>query len=174
MAVALGQALVDRQFGLVYGGGNVGLMGTIADAVLAAGGEAIGVLPKFLAAKEIAHRGLTELELVESMHDRKARMAELANGFIALPGGFGTIEEFAEVLTWSQLGLHQKPMGLLNVAGYYDPLLEFFDRAVAAAFLKPELRSIVLEASDPAALLDRLIAYQPVNVDKWISRTAQT
>lgn len=173
-AQAMGEALAYRGLGLVYGGGNVGLMGTVADAVLATGGQVIGVIPEFLAAKEIAHPGLSKLHVVESMHDRKALMAELSDGFIALPGGYGTLEEFCEVLTWGQLGLHQKPNGLLNIEGYYEPLLALFDRAVTEAFLKPELRQLVLEASDPNHLLDLMAAYIPKQVDKWIGRPAQT
>lgn len=167
-AQAMGTALVNRGLGLVYGGGNVGLMGLIADAVLAAGGEAIGVIPEFLAVKEIAHTGLTQLHTVNSMHDRKALMAELADAFVALPGGYGTLEEFCEILTWAQLGLHQKPQGLLNVAGYYDPLLQLFDRAVSDQFLRADLRNLVIEADQPDTLLDRLASYQSNYVDKWL------
>lgn len=169
-AIALGEAIAKRQLTLIYGGGNVGLMGVVADATLDAGGEVIGVIPEFLVAKELAHRGLTRLETVETMHDRKARMAELSDGFIALPGGYGTLEEFCEVLTWAQLGLHQKPQGLLNVAGYYDALLQFFDQATLEKLVRPVHRSLVLEATDPEMLLDRLIAYKPQNVDKWIRK----
>lgn len=167
-AESMGQAIVQRGYGLVYGGGKVGLMGTVADTVMSAGGEAIGVIPTFLETKEIAHPSLTQLHVVESMHDRKALMAKLSDGFIAMPGGYGTLEEFCEVLTWSQLGLHQKPMGLLNVAGYYDALLTLFDRAVTDRFLQPELRAIVLEANQPNVLLDRMETYQPTTVEKWI------
>ena len=168
MAETMGQVLVHRGLGLVYGGGNVGLMGIIADAVLKAGGEVVGVIPEFLVAKEIAHTGLTRLHVVTSMHERKAMMADLADGFIALPGGCGTLEEFCEVLTWGNLGLHQKPMGLLNIDGYYDPLLQWFDRAVADQFITTESRSIVLEATEPTSLLDQLLAYQPRFIDKWL------
>ncbi len=143
-------------------------MGLVADAALAAGGEVIGVIPEFLETKEIAHRGLTRLEVVDSMHDRKNRMAELADGFIALPGGYGTLEEFCEILTWGQLGLHKKPCGLLNIAGYYTPLIQLFDQAVTEAFLKQELRSLVLEALTPVQLLTAFRNYQPRLVDKWI------
>jgi len=166
-AWAMGEALVRRGLGLVYGGGRVGLMGAVADAVLAAGGEVVGVIPDFLKAKEIAHRGLTDLRVVGSMHERKALMAELASGFVALPGGYGTLEEFGEILTWAQLGLHGNPIGLLNVEGYYDGLLGFFDHAVTEEFLSRRLRSLVLEADDPARLLDLMAAYQPQDVDKW-------
>lgn len=167
-AQALGAALVKRGLGLVYGGGNVGLMGLIADAVLAAGGDAIGVIPEFLAEKEIAHTGLTQLHIVNSMHDRKALMAELSDAFIALPGGYGTLEEFCEILTWAQLGLHQKPQGLLNVEGYYDPLLQLFDRAVDDQFLRADLRNLVIEADQADVLLDRLASYKSNYVDKWV------
>lgn len=172
-ARAMGEAIARRGLSLVYGGGNLGLMGTIADAALAAGGEVIGVIPKFLVDKEIAHNGLTQLHVVDSMHDRKALMAELADAFIALPGGYGTLEEFCEILTWAQLGLHQKPQGLLNVEGYYDPLLQLFDRAVTEEFLKPELRSLVLEASSPEDLLDLLANYQPITVEKWLRQDTE-
>jgi len=167
-AETLGQTLASRNLRLIYGGGKVGLMGVVADAVLAAGGEVIGVIPEFLVAKEIAHAGLTQLHVVPSMHDRKALMADLADGFIALPGGYGTLEEFCEILTWAQLGLHKKPQGLLNVEGYYDPLLTLFDHAVAERFLRADLRSLVMEASDPDSLLDKFIAYQPKLVEKWL------
>lgn len=174
VAQAMGEALTRRGLGLVYGGGNVGLMGIVADATLAAGGEVIGVMPEFLVAKEIAHTGLTKLHVVSSMHDRKALMAELSDAFVALPGGYGTLEEFCEILTWSQLGLHRKPQGLLNVEGYYEPLLRLFDQAVTEQFLKPELRALVLEASDPEHLLDLMANYQPQTVDKWIRQDIQT
>lgn len=166
-AVALGQVLVQRGLRLVYGGGNVGLMGVVADAVLAAGGEVIGVIPEFLAAKEIAHPHLTQLHVVASMHDRKAMMADLADGFIALPGGFGTFEEFCEILTWAQLGLHQKPQGLLNIDGFYDPLLTLFNQAVENKFIRQDLRQLVLEDSDPNSLLNQFAHYQAPTVEKW-------
>lgn len=169
-ALALGEALARRKLGLVYGGGNVGLMGTIADATLAAGAEVIGVIPDFMVAKEIAHTGLTQLHIVNSMHERKTMMAQLSDAFVALPGGYGTLEEFCEVLTWAQLGLHQKPFGLLNINGYYSPLLKFFDQAVTEEFLRPMNRSLVLEASEPENLLDLLANYQPQYVDKWIRK----
>jgi len=169
-AQALGAALARRNLGLVYGGGKVGLMGVVADAALAAGGEVIGVIPDFLEAKEVGHRGLTELRVVGSMHERKAMMAALSDGFIALPGGYGTLEEFGEILTWAQLDLHHKPIGLLDVAGYYDPLLRLFDHAVAEGFLSPALRALVLEESDPARLLDALAAHEPRAVAKWAGR----
>jgi hypothetical protein len=166
-AAELGKVLAKRNLQLIYGGGNVGLMGVVADATLAAGGQVIGVMPEFLVQKEIAHPNLTQLHVVSSMHDRKALMAQLADGFMALPGGFGTFEEFCEILTWAQLGLHQKPQGLLNVAGYYDLLLNLFDLAVEENFLRSDLRSIVLEATDPDTLLDQFLHYQPKQVEKW-------
>lgn len=172
-AHAMGEAIACRGLSLVYGGGNVGLMGMVADAALAAGGEVIGVIPKFLVDKEIAHNGLTQLHVVDSMHDRKALMTELADAFIALPGGYGTLEEFCEILTWAQLGLHQKPQGLLNVEGYYDPLLQLFDRAVTEEFLKSELRSLVLESSSSEDLLDLLANYQPISVEKWLRQDTE-
>ena len=169
-AASLGRYLATHRIGLVYGGGNVGLMGTLADAVLAAGGEVIGVMPRSLVAKEISHRGLTELRVVDSMHERKAQMADLADAFIALPGGYGTFEEFCEVLTWTQLGLHRKPCGILNVDGYYDQLLALFDHAVAEKFLKPANRQIVLADTEPERLVGRLLEHQAPVVEKWIDR----
>lgn len=162
--------LVARGCELVYGGGNVGLMGVVADAVLARGGRVIGVIPEVLLAKEVAHRGLTELRVVASMHERKAVMADLADAFVALPGGLGTLEELFEVLTWSQLGLHAKPCGLLNVCGYFDGLLAFLDHAVQERLLKDKHRALLLGGDDPASLLDRLEAWRPPLVDKWIDR----
>lgn len=167
VAQQMGVALVKRNIGLVYGGGRVGLMGVVADAVMQAGGEVIGVIPEFLAAKEIAHADLSQLHLVDSMHSRKALMADLSDGFIALPGGYGTFEEFCEVLTWTQLGLHQKPHGLLNIEGYYDPLIQLFDHAVTEDFVKPKHRAIVLQATEPEILLDQFAAYKPAPIDKW-------
>jgi uncharacterized protein (TIGR00730 family) len=169
-AEALGAELARRGLGLVYGGGAVGLMGIVADSALAAGGEVMGVIPQALVAKEIGHRGLSELRVVGSMHERKALMAELSDAFVALPGGLGTLEEFCEILTWSQLGLHRKPFGLLNVEGYYDGLLGFFDHAVAERFVYPEHRAMVLEEGEAGALLERLASYVPPVMDKWIDR----
>ncbi len=168
-AASLAQHLVRNEVGIVYGGGKVGLMGALADAALAAGGEVIGVIPHSLAAKELAHRGVTDLRVVGSMHERKALMAELSDAFIAMPGGYGTFEEFCEVLTWTQLGLHRKPCGLLNVDGYFDHLLTFFDHAVAEQFVKPVHRRMVLADSDPELLLKALLAYNVPFIDKWIS-----
>jgi uncharacterized protein (TIGR00730 family) len=170
-ATAFGAELAARGLGLVYGGGNVGLMGVVADAALAGGAEVIGVIPEALVAKELAHRGVSELVVTRSMHERKATMSDRADAFVMLPGGFGTYEEFCEVLTWSQLGLHQKPCGLLDVAGFYGPLLAFFDGAVQAGFVSEAHRGIVLDATEPAALLDRLAAWVPSVTPKWIDRT---
>jgi uncharacterized protein (TIGR00730 family) len=149
--------LAKRNVGIVFGGGCVGLMGVVADAALAQGAHVIGVIPSAMVARELAHRGLPDLRVVASMHERKALMANLSDAFIALPGGFGTFEEFCEVVTWTQLGLHRKPCGLLNVAGYYDPLVDLFDRAVADGFVRPENRRIVVADSDPVALIERLV-----------------
>jgi|ERR1700678_1927039 hypothetical protein len=169
-AEEMGAELVRRNIGLVYGGGNVGLMGIIADTVLNAGGEAIGVIPENLMALEVGHKGLTKLHVVRSMHERKALMADLSDAFVAMPGGFGTLEEFCEVLTWSQLGLHAKPCGILNILDYYTALLRMFDHAVQERFLKPENRALVLAGESPAALLQALEGWRPVRVEKWISR----
>ncbi|KAM3090776.1 TIGR00730 family Rossman fold protein [Phormidesmis sp. 146-35] len=169
-AQQLGETLATKGLTLVYGGGNVGLMGVVADATLAAGGQVIGVIPKFLVDKELAHQKLTALHVVNSMHDRKALMARLSDGFIALPGGYGTLEEFCEVLTWAQLGLHQKPHGLLNIEGYYDALLTFFDHAVNEKLVRSVHRSLVLESSDPQSLLTLMETYKPQSVAKWITQ----
>jgi uncharacterized protein (TIGR00730 family) len=166
----LGALLVERGIELVYGGGNIGLMGVLADAVLAGGGRVIGVIPSFMLAKEVAHTGLTELRIVSSMHERKAIMSDLSDGFIALPGGFGTFEEFCEVVTWSQLGLQSKPCGLLNVENYYAPLLELFDRAVREGFLHEENRRLVLDDENPARLLEKMAEFKVTLVEKWIGR----
>jgi uncharacterized protein (TIGR00730 family) len=167
-AQELGRTLAERGTTLVYGGGHVGLMGVVADAALGAGGEVIGVMPRSLVDREIGHTNLTKLHVVRSMHERKALMSELSEGFIALPGGNGTLEEFFEVLTWAQLGQHAKPCGLLNVAGYYDPLLAVFDQMVDRAFLKREHREIVLVEEDPSSLLERFEGYEPPTTIKWI------
>ncbi len=167
----IAQLLAQREIGLVYGGGKVGLMGALADACLNHGGRVVGVMPKALVEKEIAHRGLSELHVVESMHERKARMADLADAFVALPGGYGTWEEFCEVLTWSQLGLHRKACALLNVNGYYDSLLAMADRAVEEGFLRDVHRKLLLADTDPVRLLDRLNSYTVPVIDKWIDRS---
>ena len=167
-AAALGAELAARKIGLVYGGASVGLMGVLADAALEAGGEVIGVLPEALADLEIAHEGLSELRIVASMHERKAQMAALSEGFIALPGGIGTLEETFEVWTWSQLSIHAKPVGLLNVNGFYDGLEAFLDHMTAEAFVKPVHRNIMLADADPAALIDRLIDAEVPTDRKWV------
>jgi uncharacterized protein (TIGR00730 family) len=169
-AEELAAELVRRNIGLVYGGGNVGLMGIIADAVLRAGGDVQGVIPEHLMALEVGHKGLTKLHVVHSMHERKALMADLSDAFIALPGGFGTLEEFCEVVTWTQLGLHAKPCGILNVLGFYSPLLAMLDHAVQERFLKPENRVLVLAREQPADLLLALEEWRPVQVEKWLDR----
>jgi uncharacterized protein (TIGR00730 family) len=166
----MGALLADSGVGLVYGGGKVGLMGILADAVLARRGYVIGVIPRALVEKEIAHEGLTDLRIVESMHERKAMMAELSDAFVAMPGGFGTVEEFIEVLTWSQLGLHAKPCGLLNVDGYFDPLLRFFEHAVREGFVREDHARLVLSAPDPARLMRKLNAWRPSSTPRWIRR----
>jgi uncharacterized protein (TIGR00730 family) len=171
-AAELGRVLTARRIGLVYGGARVGLMGILADAVLASGGDVTGVIPSALVAKEVAHDGLTDLRVVGSMHERKAIMADLADGFIALPGGWGTLEEFFEVLTWGQLGLHRKPCGLLNALGFFDGLLAFVGHSVREGFVRPEYRSLIAIADSPAALLDRLAATRPPVVEKWIDRAS--
>ncbi|HSN92532.1 MAG TPA: TIGR00730 family Rossman fold protein [Anaeromyxobacteraceae bacterium] len=169
----LGRTLARRGIAIVYGGGGIGLMGALADAALAERGEVIGVIPSALEARELAHGGLTRLEVVSSMHERKARMAELADGFVALPGGMGTLEEFAEILTWAQLGLHAKPVALLDVAGYYRPLVSFFDQAVAHGFVRPEHRALVQVAEGAEGVLEAFAAWRPPAVEKWIDpRTA--
>jgi uncharacterized protein (TIGR00730 family) len=157
----VGSGLAVRDIGLVYGGGRLGLMGAVADAALEAGGEVIGVIPRGLVGRELAHPGVTELRVVESLHERKAQMAELADGFIALPGGLGTLEELAEVASWAQLELHAKPIGLLGLAGYWEPLLGWLDRAVTEGFISVEHRRIVAADADLDALLDRFDAWRP-------------
>ncbi|GAB2964778.1 TIGR00730 family Rossman fold protein [Hymenobacter coalescens] len=168
-AAQVGETFARRGITLVYGGGNVGLMGAVADATMAAGGEAIGVIPGFLRDKEVAHLGLTTLEVVDNMHQRKLRMAELAEGFIAMPGGFGTLEELFEVLTWGQLGLHRKPVGLLNVAGFYDALIHLLDHMTEQGLLRPENRAQLLVADTIDELLAHMHAWQPANVEKWLT-----
>ncbi len=169
-ASALGGFIAEQGHGLVYGGASVGLMGAVADGALARGGEVIGVLPKKLAKLELAHDGLTDLRIVGSMHERKAMMASLADAFIALPGGIGTLEEAFEIWTWTQLGLHRKPIGLLNVNGFYDRLGAFLDHLVEEGFVKPAHRQIMLADPDPAGLLDRLKAAELPQSPKWIDR----
>jgi hypothetical protein len=166
----LGRLLAERRIGVVYGGASVGMMGAVADAALAAGGEVIGVIPRRLLEAEIAHAGLSELRIVETMHERKALMAELSDAVIALPGGTGTLDELFEMLTWSQLGLHRKPIGLLDVADYWTALLAMLDHMVAERFLRAEHRDALLFDRDPAVLLDRLAAFKPHTHDKWLDR----
>ncbi len=170
-ARSLGRTLAEANVRLVFGGGHVGLMGVISNAALEAGGEVIGIIPKSLVERELAHPGLTDLRIVGSMHERKAMMSDLSEGFIALPGGTGTLEEFFEVLTWAQLGEHRKPCGLLNVAGYYDPLITIFDHMVRKGFLSASNRSLVLVEAEPAALIGRLEEYEPPAKPKWIDRS---
>lgn len=169
-ALELGRLLAARDLTLVYGGGNVGLMGLLADAVLEAGGRAIGVIPRGLLEREVGHRGLSELHVVSSMHERKALMAEKADAFLAMPGGFGTFEELCEVITWAQLGIHAKPCGILNVAGYYDPLLALFDRAVAERFVRAEHRGLVCVSSTPIGILRELETARLPPIPKWLDR----
>jgi len=164
----LGSEMAARGLGLVYGGASVGVMGAVADAVLEKGGAVTGVIPRSLATKEVSHEGLDELIVVSSMHERKAKMAELSDGFIALPGGWGTIEEIFEMLTWAQLGFHDKPCGLLNVASYYDPLFTFLESAIEQQFVKEEYRPMMMMDDSPAALLDRFFRYRAPRVRKWI------
>jgi len=166
----LGRRLAERGAGVVYGGASVGLMGAVADAALEAGGEVVGVIPRSLVERELAHPGLTELHEVGSMHERKALMAELSGGFVALPGGVGTLEELFEVYTWNQLGLHAKPLALFNVRGYYDGLARFLDLAVAERFVSPQHRAMLLVAGELDALLDGLDAWSPPSQEKWIDR----
>lgn len=165
-----GAELARRGIALVYGGGNVGLMGALADAVLAARGHVIGVIPEALMAREVGHRGLPDLRIVKTMHERKALMAELSDGFIALPGGFGTFEEFFEIVTWAQLGLHSKPSGLLNVNGFYDPLLSLVDHAIEERFVKSKQRELIVVESEFGALLDRMAGQRVPHTPKWISK----
>ena len=166
----LAAELARRHLGLVYGGGGVGIMGVLADAALASGVEVIGVIPRPLASRELAHTGLTELRLVESMHERKATMAALADGFVALPGGLGTLEETLEILTWAQLGIHRKPVAALNVAGYWDDLIRLLGHAIAEGFVRHEYAALMLFADTPGELLDRMAAWQPPALPRaWLA-----
>ncbi len=169
-ARAMGAEIARRGLVLVYGGGAVGLMGIVADAALAAGGEVHGIIPRALREKEVGHYGLTRLEVVETMHIRKARMAELSDGFIAMPGGIGTFEELFEIWTWGQLGIHDKPLAFLNVAGFYDPLAIFLDNTVEAGFLKQTHRAMAITDTQPATLLDRMEQYVPAATYKWVEK----
>ncbi len=167
-ARAVGRRLAQQGIGMVYGGGAVGLMGAAADAALEAGGEVVGVIPGALFRREIAHQGVTELRVVQSMHERKATMAELADGFVALPGGLGTYEELLEILTWAQLGVHDKPVGALDVAGYFDPLVDLFRHSVDQGFIRPQHADLLMVDASIEALLDRFAAYEPPRVAKWL------
>jgi len=173
-ARAMINAMAARGVGLVYGGGGIGVMGAAADAMLAAGGDVIGIIPKSLATKEVAHAGLTELHITQSMHERKQRMADYSDGFIALPGGIGTLEELFEIWTWAQLGFHAKPCAVLNVNGYFDGLIRFVDHAVAEGFLKSDHRAMLIVETDPDKLLDRLEAYQAPEVTQWVTQKEET
>lgn len=171
-AAALGRFLASQDIGIVYGGGNIGLMGILADAALAAGGRVIGVIPDSLMQKEVGHRGVTELHVVGSMHERKQMMVDLSDGFIAMPGGYGTLDELFETLTWLQLGFHAKPVGLLNVHGFFDPMLAFLAHMRGEGFLKPEHEACVLVDQDPAALVAKMLAFKPPALGKWIEKMA--
>lgn len=168
----LGTLLAARRIGLVFGGGHVGMMGAVAEAALAAGGEAIGVIPEGLVRRELAYEGLTQLIVTQTMHERKQRMADLSDGFIALPGGFGTFEEFCEIVTWAQLGMHRKPCALLNVRGYYDALIGMFDHALREGFLRAEHRPLALVAASATEALARMEAWQPPLLKQWMSPDA--
>jgi uncharacterized protein (TIGR00730 family) len=167
-ARALARAMVERGIGLVYGGGKVGIMGIVADAVLALGGRVVGIIPQALIDREVAHAGLSELVVTRSMHERKMIMAERADGFIALPGGLGTLEELFEAWTWAQLGIHEKPCGILDVEGFYGGLVRFVDHAVSEGFVKPENRNVLIVEREPARLLDRFAAYEAPGFEKWV------
>ncbi len=169
-AIHLAEALVQRDIRLVYGGAGIGIMGIVADHVLKLGGQVVGVIPKALSHKEVAHSHLTELHVTQSMHERKTLMAELADGFIALPGGIGTLEELFEIWTWAQLGFHEKPCGILNVEGYYDSLIEFLDHVSAEQFVKPHHRAMLMVETDPELLLGRYASYQPPAIKHWLSK----
>lgn len=171
-AGALGESIAKQGATLVYGGGRVGLMGVVADAVLGLGGRVVGVIPSAIATDEVAHPDLTELHVVGSMHERKALMADLAQGFVALPGGFGTLDELCEILTWAQLGMHRKPVSLLNIEGYFDPLLAFLDQAVSDGFVRPSHRRLLIEGRDPSRLLQVLSRSKAPVVSKWLDGRA--
>ena len=170
-AKKLAVVLFNSNKSLVYGGGSVGLMGVLADKLLALGGEVIGVIPRFLAAKEVDHKNLTQMIAVSTMHERKQKMSELSDAFIAMPGGFGTLEELAEILTWAQLGLVKKPIGVLNVNGYYNDLINLFDKMEKTSFLKPENRKLLLVEDEPEALLNLMESYVPITTEKWLDKS---
>lgn len=167
-AALLGQILAKRGIRIIFGGGRVGLMGVLANAALEAGGEVTGVIPGFLQIKEVAHQKLTEMITVDSMHERKALIERRSDGAVALPGGYGTMDELFEMLTWGQLGLHQKPVGLLNIHAFFDPLLQMMDKMVDQGFLRPDYRNLIISADDIESLLDKMSGYQPPTVEKWI------
>jgi len=167
-ATALGRELAQQGHGLVYGGGQVGLMGVVADAVMAAGGEVTGVIPQQLATKELLHTGVTRMYRVGSMHERKARMEQLSDAFIALPGGYGTLEELAEIITWSQLGIHRKNIGLLNTEGFFDGLLDFIDHAISESFIRPQHKDLIVVGDSPTELLERLRSHELPQTRTWI------
>ena len=169
IAKQLGRVLAVRGLHLVYGGASIGLMGAVADSVIASGGRAVGVIPEAMATKEVAHEGLTEMHVVSSMHERKSMMARLADGFVALPGGFGSFEELLEMITWAQLGIHRKPVGILNVSGYYDPLIQLFERAIEEGFIKPRNRQLFVVEQGPDELLETLLAHKLPEVKRWIT-----
>lgn len=169
-AEKVGKFLVSENIELVYGGGRVGLMGKIADTVMENGGKVIGVIPHDLSAKEIAHQNLTELHIVDSMHERKAMMAELADGFIALPGGVGTFEEFCEIVTWAQLGIHTKPCALMNVGGFYDAFIAMFDHSMNQGFIRPQHRALILVESEIGKLFQLMKEYRPPIIEKWLHK----
>lgn len=165
----VGRLIASRGIALVYGGASIGLMGMVADGALEAGGEVIGVLPKTLARREVSHSDLSELHIVDTMHERKAMMANLADGFMALPGGCGTFDELFEVITWAQIGVHAKPIAILNTAGYYDPLIALFEHAISQRFVHKDHQKLILHGTDPVALLDKMINYKPsIMVEKWL------
>jgi uncharacterized protein (TIGR00730 family) len=166
----MGMGLAQRGLGLVYGGGRVGLMGAVANGTLAGGGKVTGVIPQSLVDRELAHTGLSETHVVSSMHERKAMMAEIADAFVALPGGFGTLDELFEIITWAQLGFHHKPIALLNVGGYFDPLITFIEHMATEGFIKPDHRNAVLVKNEVDALLDTLLSYQPPQLEKWVKK----
>jgi uncharacterized protein (TIGR00730 family) len=167
-ATGFGRLLAESGRRIVYGGGRTGLMGALAEGALTAGGEVVGIMPRHLVEREVAHTGLTELHVVDSMHDRKALLAELSDGFVALPGGLGTLEELFETWTWGQLGLHRKPYGLLDVEGFFRPLLEFLDHTVREGFIRPQYRSLLLVGTEPAALIERMEAFDPPLLGRWL------
>lgn len=169
-ALEMGRYLAESGRRIVYGGGRTGLMGALAEGALAAGGEIIGIMPKHLVDHEVAHTGLTELRVVASMHERKALLAELSDGFLAMPGGLGTLEELFEIWTWGQLGLHRKPYGVLNVNGYFSPLLQFLDHAVTEQFVRPEYRALLVVDAEPAALIAQMESMEPPPLPRWVQR----